>query len=253
MKGAELIYNFNSAFLGLNNLYPCYLDMEENNELLQMLETSIVTLLNKVQNDSWSLLIFQTLLWSFRRWAIHYLMSSEPADLMKDYLWDSHLDLVRQFAPVELKDFGIIWLNPTNVGTRVDILEELNAYFLKVVDALDDAIKTDNEEAQNTLAGFLDDRLTDIVGNWLDGKNEYRIYPKADQSPDTFSPSRIYEIMRLIMDEPVVEKPVVEHVEEPEVVPETLKEALAKRRSTRKSRPKGAPKTRKRKPLKDGN
>jgi len=223
-----------------------------------MLETSIVTLLNKVQNDSWSLLIFQTLLWSFRRWAIHYLMSSEPTDLMKDYVWESHLDLVRQFAPVELKDFGIIWLNPTNVGSRVDILEELNDYFLKVVDALDEAIKTDNEEAQNTLAVFLDDDLTAIVGTWLDGKNEYRIYPKADQSPDSFSPSRIYEIMRLIMDEPapepvhvvvepvhVVPEPVVPV--EPEVAPETVKEALAQRRSTRKTRPKGAPKTRKRK------
>ena len=224
-----------------------------------MLETSIVTLLNKVQNDSWSLLIFQTLLWSFRRWAIHYLMSSEPADLMKDYLWDSHLDLVRQFAPVELKDFGIIWLNPTNVGSRVDILEELNAYFLKVVEALDDSIKNDNEEHQNILAVFLDDRLTEIVGNWLDGKSEYRIYPKADQSPDTFSPSRIYEIMRLIMDEPVlavpvvsavpvVQEPVLEPVsQEPEVTPETVREALLRRRSTRKTRPRGAPKTRKRK------
>lgn len=228
-----------------------------------MLETSIVTLLNKVQNDSWSLLIFQTLLWSFRRWAIHYLMSSEPADLMKDYVWESHLDLVRQFAPVELKDFGIIWLNPTNVGSRVDILEELNVYFLKVVDALDEAIKTDSEENQNALAIFLDDDLTTIVDKWLDGKNEYRIYPKADQSPDSFSPSRIYEIMRLIMDEPlpVVEPvpvpepvPVVEPVpvpepvpEEPEVAPETVKEALARRRSTRKTRPKGVPKTRKRK------
>jgi hypothetical protein len=233
--------------------------MDAKNELLQMLETSIVTLLNKVQNNSWSLLIFQTLLWSFRRWAIHYLMSSEPTDLMKDYVWESHLDLVRQFAPVELKDFGIIWLNPTNVGSRVDILEELNDYFLKVVDALDEAIKTDNEEAQNTLAIFLDDDLTAIVDKWLDGKNEYRIYPKADQSPDSFSPSRIYEIMRLIMDEPVPEplsvvepvavvEPVVEPLpEEPEVAPETVKEALARRRSTRKTRPKGAPKTRKRK------
>jgi hypothetical protein len=222
--------------------------MDAKNELLQMLETSIVTLLNKVQNDSWSLLIFQTLLWSFRRWAIHYLMSSEPTDLMKDYVWESHLDLVRQFAPVELKDFGIIWLNPTNVGSRVDILEELNDYFLKVVDALDEAIKTDNEADQNTLAVFLDDDLTAIVDKWLDGKNEYRIYPNADQSPDTFSPNRIYEIMQLIMDEPVpVVEPVVEPVAEPEEPPETVKEALARRRSTRKTRPKGAPKTRKRK------
>lgn len=232
-----------------------------------MLETSVVALLNKVQNDSWSLLIFQTLLWSFRRWAIHYLMSSEPADSMKDYLWDSHLDLVRQFAPVELKDFGIIWLNPANVGDRIDILEELNQYFLKVVDALDSAIRNDNEAEQNILAVFLDDRLTELVDNWLDGKDAYRIYPKVDQSPDTFSPVRIYEIMRLIMDEPppvqpkVVEEaaPVVEPVVEPVIQPvvepvveaplpppETLKEALERRRSTRKNRPKGVPKTRKR-------
>lgn len=243
-----------------------------------MLETSVVILLNKVQNDSWSLLIFQTLLWSFRRWAIHYLMSSESTDSMKDYIWDSHLDLVREFAPIELKDFGIIWLNPTNVGNRVDILEELNVYFLKVVEALDNAIKTDNDAEQNTLAIFLDDRLTELVDTWLDGKEMYRIYPKADQSPDTFSPSRIYEIMRLIMEEPVPVAPVepvepvqsaapvqtvepvepVQAVSEPvqpveaapeEPIPETVKEALARRRSTRKNRPKGKPKTRKRKPV----
>ena len=236
-----------------------------------MLETSVVILLNKVQNDSWSLLIFQTLLWSFRRWAIHYLMSSEPADSMKDYVWDSHLELVREFAPVELKDFGIIWLNPTNVGSRVDILEELNKYFLTVVDALDNAIKTDNEEEQNILAIFLDDRLTEIVDTWLDGKEQYRIYPKVDQSPDTFSPARIYEIMRLIMEEPAPPPVPVVAPEEPAPVvapeepapvvapeeppapapeeppPETVKEALARRRSTRKNRPKGKPKTRKRK------
>ena len=240
--------------------------------LQEMLETSVVILLNKVQNDSWSLLIFQTLLWSFRRWAIHYLMSSEPADSMKDYIWDSHLDLVREFAPVELKDFGIIWLNPTNVGNRVDILEELNQYFMTVVEALDNAIKNDNDAEQNILAIFLDDRLTELVDKWLDGKEMYRIYPKADQSPDTFSPARIYEIMRLIMEEPVAVVEPVEPVavvepvasvaiaepvavvepvpvpapEEPE--PETVKEALARRRSTRKNRPKGKPKTRKRKP-----
>jgi outer membrane biosynthesis protein TonB len=186
---------------------------------------------------------------------------------MKDYIWDSHLELVREFAPVELKDFGIIWLNPTNVGSRVDILEELNSYFLTVVDALDNAIKTDNEEEQNVLAIFLDDRLTEIVDTWLDGKEQYRIYPKADQSPDTFSPTRIYEIMRLIMEEPVApvvtpeepapvvtpeelpapapEEPPAPAPEEPP--PETVKEALARRRSTRKNRPKGKPKTRKRK------
>ena len=251
--------------------------MSSENELQQMLETSVVALLNKVQNDSWSLLIFQTLLWSFRRWAIHYLMSSEPADSMKDYIWDSHLDLVRQFAPAELKDFGIIWLNPANVGDRIDTLEELNQYFLNVVDRLDSAIKNDNEKEQNILAIFLDDRLTELVDTWLNGKEAYRIYPKADQSPDTFSPVRIYEIMRQIMDEPppvqkVEDVPKVEPVQPVEAVepvqpveqiapvaaavpvpeepplppPETLKEALERRRSTRKNRPKGAPKTRKR-------
>ena len=50
---------------------------------------------------------------------------------MKDYLWDSHLELVRQFAPTGLKDFAVIWLNPSNVGDRVDGLEELNKFFIE--------------------------------------------------------------------------------------------------------------------------
>jgi hypothetical protein len=154
-------------------------------------------------------------------------MSSEPADTMKDYIWDSHLDLVRRFAPVELKDFGIIWLNPTNVGARTDSLEELNSYFLTIVDALDEAIQTDNDDEQNALATFLDDTMTGIVDSWLDGLEKYRIYPKANQSPDSFSQARIFEIMRLILKEsdlvnsakqvePVVPvEPVVAPVEAP--------------------------------------
>ena len=84
-------------------------------DLLNTLEVSLTNLLEKVNNDPWSLLIFQTLLWSFRRWAIHYLMSSDMNGSMKEYVWDTHIDLVRDFAPDGLKEFGVIWLNPMNV------------------------------------------------------------------------------------------------------------------------------------------
>jgi len=215
-------------------------------------ETNLVTILNKVQGDPWSLLIFQTLLWSFRRWAIHYLMSSEASDTMKDYIWDSHLDLVRQFAPIELKDFGIIWLNPSNIGNRIDSLEELNNYFHTIVDALDVAIQTDNEEEQSALASFLDDRLTEIIDIWLNGQSDFRIYPTANQSPDSFSPARVFEIMRLILKAPEPEPEPIPPIPEPEPVPEpvpdTVKGAMSKKQMTRKSHARGAPKSRKRKP-----
>jgi hypothetical protein len=218
-------------------------------------ETNLVIILNKVKTDPWSLLIFQTLLWSFRRWAIHYLMSSEASDTMKDYVWDSHLDLVRQFAPVELKDFGIIWLNPSNIGSRIDNLEELNTYFYSIVDALDIAIQTDNEEEQSALASFLDDRLTEIIDVWLDGQSDFRIYPTANQSPDSFSPARVFEIMRLILKAPEPEPepepepvPVAEPLPVPEPVPDTVTGAMNKKKMTRKSHGHGVPKTRKRKP-----
>lgn len=169
-------------------------------ELLKTLEESLVTLFNKVPKDPWSLLMFQTIIWSFRRWAVHYLMTNEMTNSMKDYLWESHIELVREFAPKELKDFGVIWLNPTNVEDRVDVLEDLNKYFLFLVDKMDTALNDDIVDDQDVLSTFLDDRLTVIIDNWLEGRKEYRIYPTSEESPDDFPAHRIFHIMQLIMD-----------------------------------------------------
>ena len=209
--------------------------METTNDLQNIIELNIVNLFNKTQNDSWTIIIFQTLIWSFRRWAIHYLMSTDMCVNLKDCVWDTHVDLVREFAPNELKDFGIIWLNPINIEHRGDIIEELNQYFMMIVDFIDKFIQTDNEDALNILACFLDDRLTELIDVWLSEKSQYRIYPKIDDSPDSFSVIRIHEIVHTIINEnkepliytertvePVVPEPVVHVVHEPvvHVVPE---------------------------------
>ena len=177
--------------------------METNeplNDLLKTLEVSLTSMLNRVRTDPWSLLIFQTLIWSFRRWAIHHLMLNESTASMHDYLWDSHIDLVRDFAPDGLKEFAIVWLNPTNVADRVDILEELNAYFLFIVDKLDLAIDNNNDEEQDNLSTFLDDTITEILEKWLVGREEYKIYPGASDSADSFSTQRIFTIMQTILE-----------------------------------------------------
>jgi len=179
-----------------------------------LLTIQLVSHLDNVKTDPWSLLIYQTLLWSFRRWAIHYLTSDDMDGLMKDYTCDTHLDLVRQFAPTGLKDFGIIWLNPANVGDRVDNLEELNIFFMGIVDKLDDAIQNDDENQQNNLAIFLDCTITEIIDEWLDGRKEYRIYPLSTDSPDIFPSERIFEIMQLIM-ETTIRPAVVESLSQP--------------------------------------
>lgn len=169
-------------------------------ELLKTLETSLTTLLFKVNNDPWSLLMFQTLLWSFRRWAIHYLTSDETSGPMHEYVWDTHIHLVRQFAPDGLKEFGVVWLSPANVGDRGDIIEELNAYFMFIVDALDKALQDDNEDDQNSLSVFLDETITDVLDKWLAGRPQYRIYPRPEDSVDSFPSERIFTIMRLILE-----------------------------------------------------
>ena len=169
-------------------------------DLLKRLEDSIVKLLESVRGDPWSLLIFQTLIWSFRRWAIHYLISDDTSDNMHDYIWESHIDLVRNFAPEGLQELGVVWLSPANVGDRIDSLEELNAYFLLIVDKLNKAIDTDNDAEQNLLSIFLDETLTDIIGEWLEGRTEYRIYPTHEESSDTFSTERIFSIMQKILE-----------------------------------------------------
>lgn len=169
-------------------------------DLLKRLEDSIVKLLESVRGDPWSLLIFQTLIWSFRRWAIHYLVSEDMSDNMHDYIWESHIDLIRNFAPEGLQELGVVWLSPANVGDRIDSLEELNAYFLLIVDKLNKAIDTDNDAEQNLLSIFLDETLTDIIGEWLEGRTEYRIYPTHEESSDTFSTERIFSIMQKILE-----------------------------------------------------
>jgi len=176
---------------------------ESINDLLQTLEVSLTNLLQRVKGDPWSLLIFQTLLWSFRRWAIHYLMSTEMTGSMHEYIWENQIDLIRTFAPDGLKDFGVVWLNPMNVGDRIDILEELNAYFLCIVDNLDKAIQTENDDDQNAMAIFLDETITEVIGKWINGREEYRIYPGSSESADSFPMDKIFTIMQLILEKHV--------------------------------------------------
>ena len=181
-------------------------------ELLRRLEESLVKLLESVRGDPWSLLIFQTLIWSFRRWAIYYLVSEDMDTNMHDYLWDSHIELVKDHAPEGLRDFGVVWLNPANVGDRVDSLEELNSYFLFIVDKLNHAIDTDNEDEQNLLSIFLDETITDIIAEWLEGRTEYRIYPDHNESSDSFPSEKIFNIMQTILEKnarPKAEIPVL--------------------------------------------
>ena len=214
-------------------------------DLLKTLEVSLTNLLVKVRQDPWSLLIFQTLLWSFRRWAIHYLVSTENIGSMHEYLWESHIDLVRNYAPDGLQEFGVVWLSPSNVGDRADSLEELNSYFLFIVDKLNHSIESDNEDEQNLLSIFLDETLTEILDEWLENLSEYRIYPGLNDPSDSFPTEKIFTMMQRILEKTVripqqVDLPVVPAVpailpdlHDPNLVPpkpqETIKSAIKKR------------------------
>jgi hypothetical protein len=173
---------------------------------IQALETAVSDLLKKHLADPWSLLMIQTLIWCFRRWAIHYLTSDETTTTMREFLWETHLDLVDQFSPPDLREFAIVWLNPEHVGDRADALEDLNAIFLKTVDAFDHALQTEDDEEQNALADFIDIRLTVIMDTVMADKQQYRIYPTQAESPDTFSTLKIYKIMESILDKFVIAK-----------------------------------------------
>lgn len=167
---------------------------------IQVLETSLSEILAKATTDPWSLLMIQTLLWSFRRWSIHHLTADIEVVSMRELLWDNHLELVGQFAPKGLRDFALVWLNPGNVGGRADMLEGLNSYFLQVVDQYDVALDTENESLQNLLAEFVDERITIILDRWLQGKSEYRIYPEVGASGEEFSAQKVYGVMQAILD-----------------------------------------------------
>ena len=130
---------------------------------------------------------------------------------MHDYLWDSHIDLVKNYAPEGLQEFGVVWLSPANLGDRVDLLDQLNSYFLSIVDKLNNAFQTSNEDEQNVLAIFLDETVTDILTEWLEGRTEYRIYPDHTESSESFPTERIFTIMQQILEKnarPRTEVPV---------------------------------------------
>jgi len=186
--------------IGLNT--KPYLLQMDSVDLPNMLHTRLVDILSKVQNDPWSLLIFQTLLWSFRRWSIHHLTSPEVNGFIKDYMWDTSIDLVNQFAPDGLKEFAIVWLSPTNIGDRMDLLEELNEYFEWMVEQMDVSIEAESEEMQNNLSVFLDDTINEIIETWLNGRDHFRIYPRKEEDTDKFPSGRIFDIMQRILEQP---------------------------------------------------
>lgn len=181
--------------------------MTDHKEVFKTLEESLTSLLKTVRGDPWSLLMYQTLIWSFRRWAIYHLTSETVKGPLQDYLWDTLIDLVKQYAPEGLREFGTVWLNPTNVGDRSDSLEQLNLYFILLVDTLDESIQTDDEVLQNLLAEFLDETLTRLLEEWLEGRSEYRIYPTLEESADTFPTARIFTIMQKILEAHVKDAP----------------------------------------------
>ena len=201
-------------------------------DLLKTLEVSLTSLLQKVQQDPWSLLIFQTLLWSFRRWAIHYLVSVDSVGSMHNYLWESHIDLVRQYAPEGLQEFGVVWLSPSNVGDRTDTLEELNSYFLFIVDKLNDSIENENESEQNALSIFLDETITDILDEWLEEIPEYRIYPGHEDSSDVFSTERVFTIMQKILEKTIRKNPIVQVPQDGLEPPSVLQKLHEQRKRT---------------------
>jgi hypothetical protein len=169
-------------------------------DILVTLKTSLVNLLQTVKSDPWSLLMVQTLIWSFKRWAIAHLMAGDFSGTLREYVWDSHIDLVQEYAPEGLREFGTVWLNPTNVGDRVDMLEELNDYFLVLVDRIDAAIRDENEDQQNMLSVFLDETIAEILDEWLRQFPQYRIYPLASENVDSFPAGRIFTIMQTILE-----------------------------------------------------
>ena len=209
--------------VGLNTKpYPLQM---ENVDLPKVLCTRLVNILSKVQNDPWSLLIFQTLLWSFRRWSIHHLTSPEVNGFMKDYVWDTMIDLVNGFAPGGLKDFAVVWLSPTSIGDRIDLLEELNEYFVWMVDQMDISIETESAEMQNSLSVFLDNTINEIIERWLNGRDHFRIYPREEEDTENFPSGKIFDLMRQILEQaPPVERPPETG---PEAQPETGPEAQA--------------------------
>ena len=124
------------------------------------------TLLGPEPSHPIGALLPQALLWSFRCFCIEKLALESDA-LLTEQAWSDFFELVEQYAPKELREVALSWLDPEGLETLATPVEEWAAFFFALLEEWDEAFLLEKEGEQEVLAEFLDEGIGRAIQGWL--------------------------------------------------------------------------------------
>lgn len=144
--------------------------------------------LKQKPKNAWNAVLTQLLAWSFRRFCVHRLTSDD------EELWDSHLDLLRDYAPKGFEPYLDSWTDPEHMA-NIPNLPELDAYFRELVKQLDEAV---TEEEQDAISSILDEEMSLSLERWLGtAYAPFSLFPTPSESDEEINTTKLNAILYL--------------------------------------------------------
>jgi hypothetical protein len=160
--------------------------------------------------NSWDAILRQLLFWSARRFCVDRLSGSsstkvaEPLDLSgavpaePSQLWDTHFDLMEEFAPPAFFPYLREWLSPEHFQS-LSKSYEIDIALRNLVRALDESVFSESDEEQEEISSLLDDELPLLFESWLGiSFAPLLFFPTAEDSDEDISPSKLHSILLLM-------------------------------------------------------
>jgi hypothetical protein len=158
------------------------------------------SLLGPEPETPWAALIPQLMLWSFRRFCIQHLSSLEDNRLL-DYMWDSLLELVQKYSPKGLQHVVHTWMTPENLSLLSSTPEQYNQFFIECIQALDEAISSNNSALEDVIIELLDVKIRTTIMEWLSGPSRaFFIFPMNEEQSHMFTHSQFLNLVRVLLD-----------------------------------------------------
>lgn len=198
---------------------------------------TIRALFKGVPTNSWDAILRQLLFWSARRFCVDRLANSnsriaDPLDLSGAVpvapadLWDTHFDLMEEFAPPAFMPYLREWLSPEHFQS-LSKSYELDCALRALVVALDRSVFSEDEADQEVISSLLDDELPALFESWLGiSFAPLHFFPTPEESDEDIGPAKLHSILLLMK----VYKPEIRKRKTARALHGTLKSHLRKTR-----------------------
>lgn len=171
------------------------------------------------------------------------LLISDPLDLSggipitKEALWPSQIDLVSTFGPDLFKPYIQEWWRP-ELAETVSALEELDTYLRELTVEFDEALVSENVEAQTLIAELLEEDFYLYFDTWIpDEFRDYFFFPFLEEQEESLLP-KLHRILLLLQEpEKRTHKKTRRVTGKRALTP--LRSSLSKIRKTRRNKQKG--------------